>query len=429
MKHRNVSYAVELNDTYIIGHGGRLEAVDNLRGLKGDVHLFTDLQGAITKTMAVESDIRYAELMISRKLQEDGEFDEPAFVIPHWKKKRSKNVTDICFTALPSKRYFQYLEQVGRHRAHMVVMPLQSLLWDVLRRQARRKPAAVVFQHDRFADLIIGTRQRVWYAGRAVAFDDTDAQIQSLWHTVAEDIRTVGDEQGQPVETLYVVTWIDSKLPDLWPEGDFAVVILETEEVRWEGRSFQVSLPGLIQAGRARPVLAPLKEKVFYGARRMLPYLNGAFLLAAVLCMAAGGWYRHRGDQLQAQLDQVQNRAALIRAKVPERPASVTYEATLSHVDRIRTSRLLPTYGQVLRDFAIDGDSGLRLADLKADYADAAVRVDAFGTIDEPFETAYKAYRSLLLQLERRGYRVVEERFDTQIRNSHFTLQAVKEVG
>ena len=72
MKHRAVPYAVELNDTYIIGHRGRLKAVDNLRGLKGDVHLFTDLQGAISKTMAVESDIRYAELMISRKLQEDG---------------------------------------------------------------------------------------------------------------------------------------------------------------------------------------------------------------------------------------------------------------------------------------------------------------------------------------------------------------------
>lgn len=431
MMNTSMAYAVELDGNYMVGQKGRLQRADSLRSLKGDYLLFSDLQGAISRTMAVESDIRYAELMLSRKLQEAGEFDEPVSIITHWKKKRGKNTTDISFTALPSRRYFQYLDQVSQHPSHLMVLPLFSMLWDVLRRRARRRPAAVVFQHDRFADLMVGTANRVWYAGRAVAFDNSDEQIRSLWDTVRTDIRTVGDEHHQSIDTLYAVTWIDSATLPQWPESEgLSIVALDTDAIVCDGESCQASLPGLIHAGLARPALAPAKEKMLFGARRLLPYLNILLLLAAVAGIAAGIWYQHQGNMLQQVFEQLQARADRIRAQVPasfESRASTDYEATVEFIDQLWASRRLPTYQQVLNDFSMGTDTTLQVKNLKADYKDARVEVDAFGTMGASFEASYTAYQRLLSQLRRRGYRVLEERFDTRIRNSDFTLKLVKE--
>lgn len=432
MMNTSMAYAVELDGNYLIGQKDRLQRADNLRSLKGDYLLFSDLQGAISRTMAVESDIRYAEMMISRKLQEAGEFDEPVTIITHWKKKRGKNTTDVCFTALPSRRYFQYLDQMSQHPSHMVVLPLSSMLWEVLRKRARRRPAAVVFQHDRFADLMVGTANRVWYAGRAVAFDNSDEQVQSLWDTVRTDIRTVCDEYNQSIDTLYVITWIDSAPLPIWPESEeLSIVSLDTEAFICDGESCQASLPGLIRAVRARPALAPAREKMLFGARRVLPHLNILLILAAAVGIAAGIWYQRQTNMLQQEFEQLQARADRIRAQVPasfeSTGASTDYKPTLEFIDRLWASRRLPTYQQVLNDFSMGTDTTLQVKNLKADYKDAKVQVDVFGTMRASFEESYTAYQRLLAQLRRRGYRILEERFDTRIRNSDFTLKLVKE--
>lgn len=425
---RSIPYAVELDGNQLIGQKDRLQRVDSFRSLKGDYLLFSDLQGAISRTMAVESDIRYAELMISRKLQEAGEFDEPVSIITHWKKKRGKNTTDICFTALPSRRYFQYQDQVSQHPDHMMVLPLSSVLWGVLRKHARRRPAAVVFQHDRFADLMIGTGNRVWYAGRNVAFDNSEEQIQSLWETVRTDIRGVSDNYNQPIDTVYAVTWIDSEKLPQWPESEgISIIPLDTEEVDCDGEDRRVSLPGLIRTGRAHPVLAPAREKILFGAWRVLPYINMLLLLAAVAGLAAGLWYGHRGNMLRQEVEQLHARATRISAQVPSALESAAYEPTLEFIDQLWTSRRLPTYQQVLSDFSTGTDTTMQIKNIKADYKDAKVEVNVFGTMSETFEASYIAYQHLLSRLRRRGYRIIEERFDTRIRNSDFTLRLVKE--
>lgn len=425
---RSIAYAVELDGNQWIGQKDRSWRVDNFRSLKGDYLFFSDLQGAISRTMAVESDIRYAELMVSRKLQEDGEFDEPVSIITHWKQKRGKNTTDICFTALPSRRYFQYLDQVSQHPAHMLVLPLSSVLRAVLRKYARRRPAAVVFQHDRFADLMVGTGSRVWYAGRNVAFDNSEEQIQSLWETVRRDIRTVSDNYNQPIDTVYAVTWIDSAKPPQWPDSDdLSIVPLDTEEIDCDGQGCRASLPGLIRTARAHPVLAPAREKMLFNARRVLPYFNILLLAAAVAGIAAGLWYGYRGHMLRQEVEQLQARAFRISAQVPSALESAAYEPTFEFIDQLWTSRRLPTYQQVLNDFSTGTDTTVQIKNLKADYKDAKVEVNVFGTMNETFETSYLAYQQLLGRLRRRGYRIIEERFDTRIRSSDFTLRLVKE--
>ena len=185
----STQYVVELDNTFYNCSGDRLEKVEDLRDIKGDRWFISDLPGAVSRTMTVESPVKYVEVMVRKHLQEAGEFDEPIKIITHWKKKKGGNTTDIFFTALPSRLYYQYHDQAKDRQDNLLLFPLYSILYGVLKRMRHSNPVAVVFQHGRFADLIIGRRKRVFYANRCMTLDHSGEQISSLWEMVRSDIQ------------------------------------------------------------------------------------------------------------------------------------------------------------------------------------------------------------------------------------------------
>jgi hypothetical protein len=429
MLNQSLPYAVELDGTLSFHEKGRLHDLDSLKNLKGDCRVVTDFQDAIARTMTVEADPRYVELMISRKLQESGEFDEPVTVITHWKKKRGKNTSDIYFTALPAKRYLQYLDLVGEHADHLVLLPLQSILLSVLTKYGKNKPVAAVFQHGRFADVLVGTRRKVWYVERIVAFDESQEQIDALWSTVRTDIDTAGNDNHQPVGKVYVVSWIDSgPLPEWSEENDPDLLPLDEQTMVQDEREVRASLPTILHQTPAGQSVASSKDRLLYGARRMIPALNVLLLLCALVMGAAGIWYQFQSAGLQDEIRAHIEQAKLVSASVPKYIQPVSYEKTLDFVQRLWTCRNLPTYRQILADLGQGVDGILRVKNIKADYSDDKVQIKAYGIAQAPFEVSYKAYQKLRRRLSQRGYRMIDDRFDTRINSSQFVLQFVKEV-
>lgn len=429
MLNRTIPYAVELDGAVSYHHGGRLETLTGLSRIKGDCRVLTDFQDAMARTMTVEADTRYVELMISRKLQETGEFDEPVTVITHWKKKRGKNLSDIFFTALPAKRYLQYVEWVAEHKDHLIVLPLQSILFTMLKKFGKEQPVAVVLQHGRFADLLVGTRNKVWFAHRVVAFDHSEEQISALWETVRSDIDAAGRDHRQTVEKAYVATWVDSgPLPQWSDPGDPRLIALDEIAMEQDDRQVQASLPEMIYSTSAGQAVASPKDKLFHGARRMLPVLNTVLLLAALIIGSAGLWHHAQAVGRQARIEAVHQQLKQMRAKVPDRVDPVPFEATLEFVQRLWSSRRLPTYRQILADMGQGIEGALNVKNIKADYTKDKVHIKAYGTAHAPFEDAYKAYQALRQRLSRRGYQLMDDRFDTQINASHFVLEFAREL-
>ena len=105
----------------------------------------------------------------------------------------------------------------------------------------------------------------------------------------------------------------------------------------------------------------------------------------------------------------------------------MNYQGTLAFVERLWACRNLPTYNQILSDVGQGIDGTLRVENIKADYSDHAVQIKVFGTAEASFETSYRAYQKLRNRLSRRGYRMIDERFDTRINASQFVLQFIKE--
>ena len=428
MMTRSLPYVVDLNGEQTMCKSDTLKALSSLNALEGECRILSDLDSAISRTATIEADPRYVELMISKKLQEDGEFDEPVTVIPHWKKRRGRNTTDIFYTALPSKRYYQYLELVSEHQDNLMLFPLQSVLMTMINIYGKHRPIAAVIQHGRFADILIGSRKKIWSADRVVAYDSGEDQIRTLWETVRTDIDIASKEHHQEVSRLYVATWVDSGLLPQWQDENAPEVIeLEEQILDQGGLKVKTSLPVMIHKTTIGQAVARAKDKLFYCAGRILPVMNITIMLCAMCLGTAGLWYQYQSAGWEADIKKGRQDANTVQAMAPATIRTVTYKPTLAFIEQLWNSRKLPTYSQILSDMGQGMQPALLLESIKANYTDDQVVVKVFGKARAPFEVAYKAYQKLQQRLRQRGYKVTEERFDTQIHVSNFVLQFIKE--
>ena len=429
MKKEYKKYVIELDgSTYgFIGDG--LEKIIDLKDIGGDKWLVTDFQEAVSRTMTVEAEYKYVELVVRRKLQESGEFDEPVSIITHWKKKKGKNTTDIFFTAIPTRTYYKYIDQIREDQDSVMLFPLYSVLFGILKNIRTKDPVAVVFQHDRFADLIIGTKTRVYYVNRCVAFDAEEEQIASLWDTVRTDIKAIESENRIKVTKVFSLTWIDSGALPEWPEDmETEFYSFEDTAVPFDGAIHNISFLNATRMQSGLGSISSLMEKTFYYTKKSISYLNVILLLAVILL--AGGYFRYhqKADQLHEEFMALDKKIDRIQLESPLAISKKRYENTLSFIRDLNFYRSAPSYKKIINDISDATSSDMKVSVLKMDYTDDEVCIEIFGQIKAPFDIAYKGYQSFMGILRQNGYTVKESRFDTEIRDSQFLVKFVKRI-
>jgi hypothetical protein len=421
-------YVVELDGITYLCSGDRLEEIAGQEGTaQGDQWFISDFQKAVSRMMTIEAPVRYAELMVQKKLQESGEFDEPVSVVTHWKKKAGRNTTDIFFTAFPIRLSHIYFQQIKEHEDNILLFPLFSVLHGVLRRMPHSKPVAVVFQHGRFADLIIGTKKRILYANRCVAFDTSEEQVSGLWDTVRTDITTLETEDRIKVDKVLLLNWIDSGPGPQW-SGDMekAVLPMEEEVMSFNGQGYSVSFLQAVRTQSAFRALSSPLEKISYYSQRSVPYLNIIFFLAILVCVVGYLSYSRKAELLEQQLVASQGRIATLQQETPIR--EMPYKETLGLVKELARYRKAPSYKRVVNDISDALPKRTSVEVLKVDYTEDEVEIEIFGKTKDTFDLAYNGYQRFIDLLVQRGYTVADNQFDTDIRQSQFLTRFMKKI-
>ena len=113
--------AIELDGITYLCSGAGIEYIDDLKDIEGDKWLVSDLHGSISRTMTIEAPAKYTEVMLRKKLQESGEYDEPISVLTHWRHKKERNTTDVFFTTVPTRIYDRYLQQIKEDKDNLLL--------------------------------------------------------------------------------------------------------------------------------------------------------------------------------------------------------------------------------------------------------------------------------------------------------------------
>jgi len=423
-------YAIEIDSILYYLSGNRLEQIVELSDIEGDKWFISDMQEAITRTMTIEAPVRYAEVVVRRNLQESGEFAEPVSIITHWKKKKGRSTTDIFFTALPTRLFYRYSEQVKEHEDSVILFPLFSSLYYVLKHMQHRNPVAIVFQHSRFADVIIGTKKRIYYANRCVAFDTSDEQISTLWSTVKAEIKTIESENRIKIEKVCFLNWIDSGGEPEWDEDmESKFYSFEEETISFNEKEYHLSFIPALKLLSGVKGISPRTEKTLYYTQKWAPYLNALFLLAGLLLLGGFFWYNQKVDLLQKDLVALEGKkASVIQMRATQKIPHIDYKETFSFVKDLASYRRAPSYNEVINDISAALSSDMKVDILKMDYSRNDMVIEIFGNVKAPFGMAYKGYQGFIKILTQKGYTVKASRFNTEISNSEFFITFTKRI-
>lgn len=421
-----IAKLIELDNTVFHLDGDQALRVDDPVSIAGEKWLVTDFQEGMTRLMTVEGPVKYAELLARRKLQESGEFEEPVQIITHWKKKRGKNATDIFFTAVPVRLADFYFQVLRRQENVTLVVPQYALLWETLKRLRSKAPAAVVLRHGRFAEILIGDKGRIFFANRCVAFDTEPEQIQALWQTVLSDFANVENEHRIRISRIICLNWLQAEDQPSWPEDWLErVVCLPSVSIVADRATCRNSWPVTFKWLSLRLSASSLIDKLCYAARRLAPALN---LVLAAAVMAVIGAFTLLGQQtqhLEYELAGVQQKIRTFRLTQPINVGTTDFTALIKFVQKINQQHRLPEYRKILADLDQGRFEGLTLETLKIEFAGDQVRLELFGDIRAPFDRAHSGYQILTHQLKKRGYKIVEKKFETQINSSKILLKLI----
>lgn len=420
---------IELDGMAYDWTGDQLQPIASPFGLQreGPKWVISDLGKSVSKTMTLESPLRYVEVIARKNMEESGEFDEPVSIIAHWKKKADANTANVFFTALPVRHRQQYFAKATEQPDSVLVFPLYGILHGVLKRMNHGEPTAVVFQHDRFVDVVIGTKDTVYYANRCVAFDTSEEQISVVWDMVKTDIEAVEVDNKIRVEGIILLNWIDGPLkPKRAEDIGKDLISVGEETVTVDGRIHHSSFLRAIRMQRSLWSPSAVYEKLMYYCQQLLPGLNAALIMALLFCAAGYIWFDRKTDALANECSALQRD---IRALSKETSLeNVPYEGVLSFVKDLEQCRSLPAFKTIVNHLSDALTQTMSLEILKADYGVNKVDIEVFGRAKASFDQAYKGYQRFITFLDKNGYTISESAFDTTLGESTFLVKLTKNI-
>lgn len=421
-------HIIEMDGAVWSVSGNQVQAVDRFESVPGDKRLMIDFPSGLSRVMTVEAPFKYAETMVVRKLQEEGEFDESVTILTHWKKKRGPKNTQVFFTAVSTDTYIRFTDRIQEHGHTVVFFPLYQVLYHFLTKAAGKSPAAVVFHHDRFADIIIGSSRKVLLASRCTAFDTTPDQIESLWDMVMTDISAAENDHDLTIDRIFLLNWMDTALT--LPESSTPDRFLTVNQapVFYQGNPCSATF---LKAAGMLPVHRGTVSKsglLLYALRK------GAFLavfLFFIACLGITGLYwkvDHAADLIGRQIAQTEDRISQLRKTVSIQPANIRFDPTFAFVTELSTIRNTPSFKQILSDIQAGLFQPAVLKNVAVSYTGREVKIELYGSVNSGFDNAYKGYQSFVRHLEETGYQIEKSDFNTRINLSEFKLVFLRSI-
>ncbi len=423
-----IKYAIELDNAVYSLLENTLSAVKDVKELKGNKWVISDLHDTVSGTANVQAPEKYAEIIVRKKLLDSGELDGTSAVFTHWKKQKEGNATDVFFTALPSRLVEHNFERIKKDDSCFLLFPLYTVLHAALKDLSPEKPVSIMFQHDRFVDLIIGTKEKVYHAHRCTI---PDQQIVSMWNMAFAEIAAAEAENNIVVDKYCLLTWIDSTpLPELPEKIKQKFIYFQEEPVMYNDEihhiSFTRALRMLQPSGSG--CISPRIEKVSYYSKKCLPFMT-LFLFLSTIFLAGGYfYYNQKSKHLGRTSAELKNRMNLLSSEINRTEPAVDHKNILSLVQNLFTAKRTLPYKKVINDVSGILSEGIILDRLSLDYSSEGVKAVISGKIKLPFEMARKEYQGFIKRLKNMKYKIRDDDFKVKINKYNFNVEFEKKI-
>lgn len=465
-KTRRDQLVVQLDDELFALSGKRAFRPRSVNEVRGDKWFLTDLGGVEGQVTQVDSPPKYAGFVILRRLVENGELDQTDRVLIHWKHKRDRTSTEAFFTPARADAYQDALREAEEDAAQQLVFPFNAALLAGLQEYGARGVVALLFEHGRHVDMIVGRNGQPLRFSRMSAYSgearqalaqsvdtelrgiqselrvELEAVVYGGWRVIQEEgLRSggFGGEGGEttdsPSANIAVGGWgagagghaLETSMGSEWVRQmarDMEVTCTVLPISRFDlgdGEALLTSLPAITERMPASLTISPQPAYWAYAAQRTAPWVASVAWAGVGGLFAATVWLQTEATAMDAEIDRLATAMDVDVRDIPELPerheAIVAFTAEL---DRLREAHAPKN---VLADLSDAAGGGLRMRSFRMQYDDAMqASLHLQGVVQSDFEEATETHRRFISAMEGMGYEVEDSDLRSDVDRLDFQL-------
>ena len=385
----------------------------------------------------VRSPKKFAEIILEKKLLENGEIIGDSKIIVHKKNEISPQNTDIFYTAVPLSNFTQYAKRINDVKQVQLSFCFHQLLVLALAQNAKTEAVCVIiFVYHDSVEILAGNKKSIigfevlesyLTEGAINSSDDVD-----IAH-IKKRLEFIQRSSNVRINQIYGYSWLKAGRTDSWVNE----LGREMDIPSFEGSSTEINLNNTFYYSSIVPLFEQLHVddsisenpiKLSYKLYHKIPLLTVALLLINI---GASIYYFSLEGDLQKVSSQLHTLKQENKQFNPETIQKIDYQSSLKLAMELESSKAKPSYAQLLSELinAIGSENLITFDLLKLNYVgkeeldkNTPIKIELKGIVHQGFSNGVNSINSFVANLNSQGYKLLDSKIIPKVEMTHFHI-------
>lgn len=409
----------EFDGQYFADKAGKLVRLENLNEISGAKKILTDYNNqAFSRVIYLESRPKYAELLAKKKIIDSGEFEDAIDLHVH-KKQKLNELTKLYCTPVPASVMAQYTNETKVNEDSILYCGIHEALWSYVNHHHIKEAELFVFAHQKSFDILIASKQHVYFASRYNAFENDQESIQSIWEIIDSEINKINQDLSTGVSkaTLFhsgMQSFVRQIISATLNKNAINLVVPQKTD-------YQHNLNILINGVLLKDFVGSFQQKLLFWSQTNTKKINSILLGISILLFSLSVYAAMQVRHIQSTIDI--NQAGMRSVALPTINLPEDLNRNISFYENIKNLNSKKQIVDLMQDLSNFSSDETIISSLKLVHKSPISIVELEGYIQSNFNDAFIAYQGMIAALQVKGYRIKNEKFDTSIDKSDFILQ------
>jgi len=427
---------IELDGQSYLLNRYQLSVLKENAQVEGDKYRVTDFAGALHQLRVANAPMRYVEPVLEHSLRESGELDGFGKILSHCHYKRDSNTTLSYFTPVLATTFARYESLASQDPDHCLLFAFNTLLFKAFQTHASNQPIALLFEHDRHIELLVGDRYRIYAADRLSAFNVDSEAKQSLLSPLTHQLKNIEIEEHLKIAKVVYYHWLVDELTETdWIKALADEEYLNTPVHRVKALRYSrpdqedawCSILPLLKQLRVKDAVNDKAMVMHYSTYKLAPWIIAGLMLVSVATYAGKLHLDDDIDQLQHRVNQLKEAVKGNRQKAQTLQRG--YEKSLSELRTLIRASSLPLISQIMAEISYSSQDKLLFEEIKITYPGNKLHLDLIGRGRMGgFAVGVPAYNQFIALMAKHHYRVIDSELLTDITSLSFKLTMEKAI-
>jgi hypothetical protein len=432
----NKRYLVELHGCkYLIHNNKWKEVTKEINFSLKEIDFIISDFSAFPNFRQVRSPKNFSDIILEKKLREEGEVTGDNKIIVHHSNEISPQNTDVFYTPVPLNNYTQYPKKTNQIKQIQLLFCFHRLLYLLLEQKAKSEnTCAIIFAYHNSIEILVGNRHNI-VAFERLEFYSAETSINSDIDVdnIKKTLEFIQRSTNTRIDHLYGYSWLIDINAASWLDAlgkKMSIQAFDGHSIKMElnDKLYRSSIAPLFELLTVNESISEKQTKLAYSLYYKMPLLTFFLLILNI-----GGVFYYFDFKQQSQAISEK----LVAFKRDNKQSNFTqvkqinYQPALNLAIELEAAKAKPSYAKILLELmeAMETQNLMIIDELKLNYIDKEnpeknipVAIELKGNVNKGFANGVIIVNNFVANLRNQGYTLVDSKITPNIIKTNFHI-------